>query len=72
MFVAVHLLGLVGRGDECAGELPGMVAAQLDGFRVAVDDHGCGGGRDVAGWPLRAVNLNDDVVVLVVPFDNPR
>ena len=33
--MAVHLLDLVGRGDERATELPGMVTAQLEGFRVA-------------------------------------
>jgi len=68
--VAGHFVGLVGRRDECAAELPGVVAAHLEAVILAFDDHGVA--RDVIVWPLCAVNLDNDVVVVVVAFDNPR
>ena len=46
-----------------------MVAAQLEGFGVAVDDHDAA--RDVAVCRLSAVNLDDEVAVLAVAFDQP-
>ena len=68
--VAGHFVGLVGRRDECAAELAGVVAAHLEAVILAFDDHGVA--RDVIVWPLCAVNLDNDVVVVVVAFDNPR
>jgi hypothetical protein len=66
--VVGHLFNLVGRGDECATELPGVLAAQPEGFRVAVVDHDLA--RRGAVCPLRAVDLNNNVAGLVDAFDN--
>ena len=59
--VAGHLLGLVGRGDECAPELPGMVTAELEAFVLAFDDHNVA--HDVAVWVTHDPESGNRVVL---------